>query len=201
MEQSKLIIDHTDKKYLQYFTESQNCRDWKGPLEVESKPLIKQVSYSKSHRQASRQVLNISIEDDFTTSLGSLFQCYVNLIINKLFCIFVWKLLYSSFSLVVLVLLQYTTEESGLAHLQIKVTFSLTPLALCLYSTQPLPYSKELNDSPVFNWYQQYSGRSKRIINCTVFILLQTFFQEPCIPSQRKEGNKSMQKQNSRISK
>ena len=40
-------------------TESQNCRSWKGPLEmILSSALIKQVPYSTSHRKASRWVLN-----------------------------------------------------------------------------------------------------------------------------------------------
>ena len=50
------------------FTESQNHRGWKGPEEITvSNPLLTQVPYSRSHRQASRWVLNISIEGDSTT--------------------------------------------------------------------------------------------------------------------------------------
>ena len=56
-------------------TESQNYRGWKGPHEViESKPLLKQVPYSRSLKKASRWVLNISREGDSIASLGSLFQ-------------------------------------------------------------------------------------------------------------------------------
>ena len=64
---------------------SQNCRGWKGPLEIIiSNPLLKQVPYCRSHsRQASGQVLNISGEGDSTISLGSLFQCSVILTVKK----------------------------------------------------------------------------------------------------------------------
>ena len=37
-------------------------------------PLIRQVAYSRSHRQMSRSVLNISREEDYTAYLASLFQ-------------------------------------------------------------------------------------------------------------------------------
>ena len=54
---------------------------------------LKQVLYNRSHRQASRQVLNISIEGDSIEgempSLGNLFQCSITLTIKKFFCIFV----------------------------------------------------------------------------------------------------------------
>ena len=50
----------------------------KGPLEIEFKPLLKQVPYSRLHRKASRAVLSTYREADSTTSLGSLFQsCHV----------------------------------------------------------------------------------------------------------------------------
>lgn len=61
-------------------TVSQSCRGWMGPLEnIESNPLLKQVPYSRSHRKASRRVLNISREGGSTTSLGSLFQHSITL--------------------------------------------------------------------------------------------------------------------------
>ena len=44
---------------------SQSFRGWKGPPEViESNPLPKQAPYSRLHRKASRQVLNISREGE-----------------------------------------------------------------------------------------------------------------------------------------
>jgi len=49
-----------------------------------------------SHRNASRQVLNISREGHLTTSLGSLFQCPVTLIVNKFFLVFMWNFLCAS---------------------------------------------------------------------------------------------------------
>ena len=63
-------------------TKSQNHsrRDWKGPQEIiNSNPLMKQVPYTRLYSNVSRWVLNISIEGDSTTSLGSLFQCSVTL--------------------------------------------------------------------------------------------------------------------------
>ena len=38
-------------------------------------PLPKQAPFNTSHRRVSMWVLNISIEEDSTTSLGNLFQC------------------------------------------------------------------------------------------------------------------------------
>ena len=58
------------------FTESRNCRGWKGPLEIIKSSLsAKQAPYSRLHRWVTRQVLNISREGESTASLGSLFQC------------------------------------------------------------------------------------------------------------------------------
>jgi len=88
-----------------YISESQNCRCWKGPPEItESKPLPKQASYSRLHRDVSRQVLNISMEGDFMTSLGSLFQCSVTLTVKKFFCILVQNFLCATLWLFPLVL-------------------------------------------------------------------------------------------------
>ena len=79
--------------------ESQNCGDWKGPQEtIKANPLLKQVPCSRSHRKASRQVLNISIKGDSTSSLGNLFQCSIILTVKR-FCMFVWNILCSSFLL------------------------------------------------------------------------------------------------------
>ena len=74
--------------------------------------LLKQLSYSRSHRQASRWILNVFIEGDSTTSLGNLFQCSVTLMVKKFFHMFVWNFLYSSFRPLLLVLLLHTTEKS-----------------------------------------------------------------------------------------
>ena len=46
------------------------------------------VTYSRLHRNLSRQILNISREGDSTTSLGSLFQCSVTLRGKKFFLLF-----------------------------------------------------------------------------------------------------------------
>jgi len=52
--------------------ESQNCRAWKGPLEIiESNTPAKQAPYCRLHRLASRWVLNVSRKGESTTSLGS----------------------------------------------------------------------------------------------------------------------------------
>ena len=77
-----LKISQPDSMFLD-FTESQNCRGWKEPLGIiESNLPLKQVPYSRLHRKASTQVLNISREGDTMPSLGNLFQ---------FFLVFVWK--------------------------------------------------------------------------------------------------------------
>jgi len=48
-------------------------------------PSQSRVTQSRLHRTASRQVLNISREGDYTTSLGNLFQCSVTLRVKKFF--------------------------------------------------------------------------------------------------------------------
>ena len=79
---------------------------------LSSTPLLKQVPYNRLHRQASRWVLNISIEGGSTTSLGSLFLCSNTHSVKKFFHRFVWNSLYSNFRPLRLILLQHTTEES-----------------------------------------------------------------------------------------
>jgi len=68
---------------------------WKGSLEIN--PRAKTVPYSRSHRKASRKILNISREGDPTTTLGSLFQCSITITVNKLFLVFVRNFLCFSF--------------------------------------------------------------------------------------------------------
>ena len=51
------------------------------------------VTYSRLHRTLSRRVLNISREEDSTTSLGSLFQGSVTLRVKKFFLMFRWNFL------------------------------------------------------------------------------------------------------------
>ena len=75
-------------------------------------PPAKAVPYKGLHRLASRWVLNISIEGDSTTSLGSLFLCSVSLTVKMFFHMFVWHFLCSSFRLLLLVLSLHTTEKS-----------------------------------------------------------------------------------------
>ena len=58
----------------------------------------------------SRQVLNISIERDSSTSLDNLFQCSITSIINNFFCMFVQNFLCSSFRPLLLVLSLHTPE-------------------------------------------------------------------------------------------
>ena len=54
---------------------------------IESHPPAKQATYSRLHRDVSRQVLNISMEGDSTTSPGSLSQGSVTLTV-KFFLVF-----------------------------------------------------------------------------------------------------------------
>jgi len=56
----------------------------------ESSPLLSQAPYSRLHMHISTWVLNISRQEDFTTSLGSLCQGSVTLT-AKFFCMSVWN--------------------------------------------------------------------------------------------------------------
>lgn len=52
-------------------------------------PLAKQVPYNRSRSSHPRQVLEISIEGDSTSPLGSLFKCSVTwFMVQKFFCMF-----------------------------------------------------------------------------------------------------------------
>ena len=73
-------------------------------------PLLKQAPYSRSHRQASRWILNISRQGDSTTSLGRLFQSTTTLAAKKLFLVLLWNFLCASFCLLLLVLLLRATK-------------------------------------------------------------------------------------------
>ena len=59
--------------------------------------LLNQVAYHRSHRSVSRQILNISLERDSTTSLGNLFQYSVILTVKMLFCMLIRNFLCSGF--------------------------------------------------------------------------------------------------------
>ena len=59
-----------------------------------------------------KQVLNISIEGDSTTSLGGLFQCSITLPVKKFFHMLVQNFLCSSFKPLLLDLSLCTTEKS-----------------------------------------------------------------------------------------
>ncbi|NXJ79022.1 MCM3 factor, partial [Trogon melanurus] len=64
-------------------------------LERSSSPTCQsRITYSRSHRNTSRQVLKVSREGDSTTSLGSLCQGSVTLTVKNLFLRFLWNLLF-----------------------------------------------------------------------------------------------------------
>ena len=69
--------------------ESQNCGDWKAPLEVIwSNPLCSiRATQATLHRMGSLSIwlLNISIDGDSTTLLGNLCQCLVTLTVKTVF--------------------------------------------------------------------------------------------------------------------
>ena len=91
-------------------TESERLEGTSGDHRVQS--LLKQSPYSRSRRQVSRQVLNISREGNFTTPLGSLFQCSATLTVKKFILMFKWNFLCSSLCSLPLVLLLGTTKKS-----------------------------------------------------------------------------------------
>jgi len=75
-------------------------------------PCQSRVTYSRLHRTSSRQVLNSSREGDSTTSLESLFQCFVTLKVKMFFLMFRWNFLCFSLRPLPLVLSLGTTERS-----------------------------------------------------------------------------------------
>ena len=74
-------------------TESQHGGGWKGPLWVTQSNPRSRVTQSRLHSTAARRGLNISREQDSTTSLGSLLQCSITLRGKKFFLIFSWSFL------------------------------------------------------------------------------------------------------------
>jgi len=102
--------------YFHRTTESQNCRVWKGLLEITESNSVypspaKQAPNSRLHREMSRRVLNISKEGQSANSLGSLFQCSVNLTLKKFLHRLVRTFLCSSLWPFPLVLSPQTTEK------------------------------------------------------------------------------------------
>ena len=93
-------------------TESQNGKDWKGPLWIICSNPSAKTGPSRAVRNLSRQVLNISGEGESTTSLSSLLQCSVILIVKKFFLILRWNFIYFSLCPLPLVLSLGTTEKS-----------------------------------------------------------------------------------------
>lgn len=92
-------------------TESNNCRDWNGPLHFiySIPPLLKSVSWCRLHRKISRWVLSISSRDSTTLSL---FQCSVIPKVKNFFLMFIWNFLSSFLCPLSLVLLLGITERS-----------------------------------------------------------------------------------------
>jgi len=70
------------------------------------------VIYSRLHRTASNQVLNISGEGDSTASLDSLFQCSITLKVKKFFLRLRWNILCFGLCPLPLVLLLGITEKT-----------------------------------------------------------------------------------------
>lgn len=94
------------------FIGPQNFRGWKRPQEItESNPAAKAGPYSRAHKQASREVLNMS-RGDHTTFQHRLFQCSAPLTAQNFFLVLVWNFLGSRFCLLPLVLLLLATEKS-----------------------------------------------------------------------------------------
>ena len=86
-------------------------------------PLLKQVHHNRSHKQASRQVLDISIEGDSTTNPGNLFQCSVPFTTKKIFHMFIWNFLCSSFMLLLFVLSLHITKQKLASSICLSLPF------------------------------------------------------------------------------
>ena len=98
-----------------WITETQNHRITLEETSVDhlvQPPCQSRVTYSRLHRTLSRQVLNISREEESTPSLGSLFQCSVTLRGKKFFLMFRRNFLCFSLCSLPLVLSLGTTEKS-----------------------------------------------------------------------------------------
>ena len=87
-------------------------RDLWGSFNPIQSPYWSRVTYSRLHRTASRQVLNISREGVSKTALGNLFQCSVILRGKKFFLMFRWNFLCFSLCPLPLVLSLGSTEKS-----------------------------------------------------------------------------------------
>lgn len=90
-------------------TESQYDWDQKGPPEVNWSNSTPQ---EQLLRTVFRWVLKISKEEDTTTSLGKLLQCFISCIVKKYFFMFCLSLLYSSLCPLILIWALNTTEKS-----------------------------------------------------------------------------------------
>lgn len=81
-----MFIKNYTSRLLERIKQSQSRMGWKGPADIIKSNLpAKQVPYNRSHRKASEWVLNIARVGDPTTSLSSLFQCFVALTVKNIF--------------------------------------------------------------------------------------------------------------------
>jgi len=112
------------------FTESQNCRGWKGPPEI-----IKSNSHAKQAAQvgiqAGLEYLQRRRIHNFPGQNPQPLQCSVTLTVKKFLCILVWNFLCSSLWLFPLVLSSLTAEK--------RLTMSLTPTLKILKNINQIP--------------------------------------------------------------
>lgn len=99
------------EQFVYIVTECQTQEDWKRPGLPVQPQCSRRVSQNTLLQILSRQLFNISREQDFSTSLGSQFQCLATLT-EKFFSIFTCNLLCPSFHPFSPVLFLVTTEES-----------------------------------------------------------------------------------------
>ena len=102
-------IPVTESQYHQMSGFGRNLARSSSPIPL---PRLRRNALIRSHRDVSRQILNVSREGDPTTPLGSPLQCSVTLTMKKFLLMCLWNLLCCSLHPLPLVLSLDVTEKS-----------------------------------------------------------------------------------------